>query len=197
MNIDVEHRHKLHYNASIIDKCLLLYAFLIPFPFSLAAHRNISDEHGGLEGAAWLYAVPPVLLRHGGFRRLRQLVPLQQLDGGVQLLNHRAIQICQHLQLPLQVYGPDTDNTNLAKPIPIPIPLTGPKSIPIPIPILSMDRKSIPIPIPILGNLGFSIPKPIPILAKTPILQYQYQYRGWILLHGILKAASNRPCKGK
>ena len=66
--------------------------------------------------------------------------------------------------------NPDTDNTNLAKPI----PLTGPKSIPIP--ILSMDRNSIPIPIPILGNLGFSIPKPIPILAKTPILQYQYQY---------------------
>ena len=69
-----------------------------------------------------------------------------------------------------RVYITDTDNTNLAKPIPI--PLTGPKSIPIP--ILSMDRKSIPIPI--LGNLGFSIPKPIPILAKTPILQYQYQY---------------------
>ena len=71
-----------------------------------------------------------------------------------------------------KISAPDTDNTNLAKPIPI--PLTGPKSIPIPIPILSMDRKSIPIPI--LGNLGFSIPKPIPILAKTPILQYQYQY---------------------
>ena len=67
---------------------------------------------------------------------------------------------------------PDTDNTNLA--IPIPIPLTGPNSIPIP--ILLMYRKSIPIPIPILHNLGFSIPKPIPILAKTPILQYQYQY---------------------
>ena len=66
----------------------------------------------------------------------------------------------------------DTDNTNLVKPIPI--SLTGPRSIPIPIPILLMDRKSIPIPI--LGNLGFSIPKPIPILAKTPILQYQYQY---------------------
>ena len=62
------------------------------------------------------------------------------------------------------MYVPDTDNTNLAKPIPIPIPLTGPKSIPIPIPILSMDRKSIPIPIPILGNLDF---------------QYQNQYQYW------------------
>ena len=39
---------------------------------------------------------------------------------------------------------PDSDNTNLAKPIPI--PLTGPRSIPIP--ILLMDLKSIPIPIP-------------------------------------------------
>ena len=41
-------------------------------------------------------------------------------------------------------YVTDTDNTNLAKPIPI--HMTGPRSIPIP--ILLMDLKSIPIPIP-------------------------------------------------
>ena len=57
----------------------------------------------------------------------------------------------------------DTDNTNLAKPIPIPIPLTGLKSIPIPIPIPLTGPKSIPIPIPILSMDLKSIPIPIPI----------------------------------
>ena len=50
---------------------------------------------------------------------------------------------------------PDTDNTNFAKPIPIPIPLRGPKSIPIPIPILQMGLSSIPIPIPKYGNAHY------------------------------------------